>query len=267
MTQQRSLILIGASARSAAEIAVAAGFTVHAWDLFADSDLQSIADAHRVPPKQYPAGIPDLLHSIPTDVPCLYTGGLENHPQTLDQIANQRPLLGARGTTLRTVRDRDALAQVVRVAGWQMPRPATCEHSANRIVARPRTHCGGGGLKLMTLPHAAPTGSSCEEYVLGNSFGAVYVGSPQGAVLLGVTRQWLAKDFHDHVLSCDQPFNYVGSSSPAAIDQNDRRMLEALGQQLVADAGLCGLFGVDAIRNDTGKWVLIEVNPRFYGLD
>ena len=257
------LIIVGASARSAAQIAVAARFDVLAWDLFADQDLAAVADAHLVDADAYPGLLPEVLETIPGDVPCMYTGGLENHPTILERIATKRPLMGTHGDSLRTVRDRNWLAETAQAAGWRMPELASRKRPMERIVERPKTHCGGTGLQLWKA--GAPSSSSAhfEEFVAGDAYGAVFIAGAQDASLLGVTRQRVARDFDRHVLRSVHPFAYVGSAGPVALPDADCVALVRLGTQLVDAAQLRGLFGIDAIRTRTGEWVLIEVNPRF----
>src|SRR5438105_1796271 len=98
----QSLIIVGASARAAAHSALRAGFAPLACDLFADVDLERACPAVCV--KDYPRGLVPAAARYPA-APWLYTGGLENHPDLVDEIASQRPLLGVAGDGLRAVRD------------------------------------------------------------------------------------------------------------------------------------------------------------------
>src|SRR5262245_29259757 len=94
----RSLIVVGASARAAAYSAWRAGFAPLACDLFGDADLRRLCPWSLA--RDYPAG---LVATASQQPPCawLFTGGLENHPSIVDDIARERPLLGNAGDILR----------------------------------------------------------------------------------------------------------------------------------------------------------------------
>src|SRR5687767_11650245 len=95
------LIILGASARAAAQSAARGGFAPYAADLFADEDLRACCPAVQV--SDYPAGLEAAAREFPPG-PWMYTGGLENHPALVDRIATQRPLWGNSGTVIRAVR-------------------------------------------------------------------------------------------------------------------------------------------------------------------
>src|SRR6187431_1478558 len=101
------LILVGASVRAAAFSALRAGFSPYAIDLFADRDLAAVCPAVKV--ANYPRGLLAALYRAP-DAPWIYTGGLENHPRLVDQMAAIRLLLGNCGEALRRVREPEQVA-------------------------------------------------------------------------------------------------------------------------------------------------------------
>src|SRR5262245_696592 len=80
----KSLMIVGASARAAAHSALRSGYAPRACDLFADMDLKRVAVATRV--EDYPRGLVAAAAQHGGSA-WLYTGGLENHPQLVDQIA------------------------------------------------------------------------------------------------------------------------------------------------------------------------------------
>ena len=78
------LLIIGASARAAACSAMRAGFAPLAGDLFGDIDLSRACPARRV--QNYPQGLVAAAAAC-SPAAWLYTGGLENHPDLVDEIA------------------------------------------------------------------------------------------------------------------------------------------------------------------------------------
>src|ERR1700733_2287062 len=88
-----NLLIFGASARAAAFSALRAGLQPWCADLFADLDLAYCSRVTRVPGKEYPHAFLSLLQEAPPG-PWMYAGGLENHPDLVEQMAQARPLWG-----------------------------------------------------------------------------------------------------------------------------------------------------------------------------
>src|SRR5437764_13656443 len=124
-----SLVIVGASVRAAAQSAIRAGFAPLACDLFADVDLRRICSAVRV--NGYPQGLASAAAGYPP-APWLYTGGLENHPDLVDQIGRDRPLLGVGGDALRGVRDPFRVVAAMQKHGLPCPR---CEMPETAVAA------------------------------------------------------------------------------------------------------------------------------------
>src|SRR5690606_26282445 len=108
------LWIVGASTRAAAESALRAGLIPYCSDLFADADLRRIAQVH--PVGDYARDLPRISATLPM-MPWLYTGGLENRPDLVDQMARQRPLWGNAGMSLRRARDPAFVATLLAAAG------------------------------------------------------------------------------------------------------------------------------------------------------
>ena len=105
-----SLLIVGASARSAAYSTRRAGGRPSCVDLFADRDLAAICPAARLAPRDYPDGLARLAAEAPAS-PWMYTGALENHPELVDRIAAVATALGQRRLDLCAVRDPIAVAE------------------------------------------------------------------------------------------------------------------------------------------------------------
>src|SRR5688572_12838500 len=112
--------VVGASARAAVGSLRRAGIAAWAVDLFADRDLQRMAPCVRCPLTGYPDAIPELCDGFPPG-PVLYTGGLENHPDVVRELARRRPLWGNGLEVLEQVRDPFRLHHAVVKAGRPVP--------------------------------------------------------------------------------------------------------------------------------------------------
>jgi predicted ATP-grasp superfamily ATP-dependent carboligase len=258
----QSLLIVGASARAAAFSALRAGLCPVCADLFADTDLRACCPAERLVPGIYPRGFLNL-QVLEQPGPCMYTGGLENHPDVVAGLAQRRPLWGNPAAVLRRIRSPFQVAEILQAAGIPCPavRPGTATPgSEGKWLHKPLAGAGGRGLYLwngVSPPLSGRQTFYWQEYVAGWSCGAVYVGDATRAELLGVTRQLVGTDWLH--AGC---FRYCGSIGPVSLGFKLQAAFERLGDALAAGFGLRGLFGVDCIVRDEVPWP-VEVNPRY----
>lgn len=252
------LLIVGASVRAAAASAVRAGFAVDAIDLFGDGDLQAIARhqlAHRA---DFPESI-DPLDPSRGPIPWIYTGPMENHPETVDRLSALHPLWGIGGDTLRAVRDPLHVHEVLRAAGLPVPDVRTDAAGLERDgtwLIKPRRSAGGLGIRPLG-PDAAEPGTIAVYYqrrIFGLPAAAIFLADSRRCRCVGVTEQWLGHH--------TEPFCYVGSVGPLRVARTTRRILGRLGSVLRAEFALRGLFGVDFILDGEVPWP-VEVNPRY----
>jgi uncharacterized protein len=264
---RRDLVVVGASVRAIAVSAARAGWSVHAADLFADLDLRrAAASVVRVTgrgPRGYPLGLPATAASFPSG-PWLYTGALENHPDTIDELAALRPLAGCVGATLRAVRDPARLAASVRAAGLCFPStvadPAGVPTDGSFLV-KPRASAGGRGIRRWRgrVTNGDSAGLVWQRFVAGTPWSAACVADRHGGRLLAASRPftglaWCAADRFTYCGSLDSPLDGV----PDGL----RRQFDRAARAIAADFGLVGLFGIDMIVDPRGRAHVVEVNPR-----
>jgi predicted ATP-grasp superfamily ATP-dependent carboligase len=257
---EQPLIIVGASARAAAFSALRAGLRPWCIDLFADADLRAVCPVTPIDLRSYPNGFAELMRKAP-DGPWICTGGLENHPKLVERIAAERPLWGNRGEVLRAVRSPVRVMQALRAAGLacpesrlEPPEPA----STKNWLEKPLAGAGGNGIRFYQPKSARGSRRTYyQEFVSGLSASAVYVGVANRATLLGVTQQLIGEPWLNA-----KPFHYCGSVGPLALSEGLRRGFERIGNALVREFGLCGLFGVDVVIRDDIPYP-VEVNPRY----
>lgn len=256
---QPDLIVIGASARAAAFSAARAGYAPWWIDQFGDSDLRGAFPGRRVPARNYPDGIPELIAQAP-HAPWLYTGALENHLDVLERVAALRPLLGNDRGVCERVRDPWRLQACLRGAGIPFPEtlPAGGARPAGgEWTAKPLRSSGGQGIRPLGAGEIPGAGFYAQRLLHGEGFSAVYVADGCAASLLGVTQQLVGlPEFHA------APFSYCGSIGPVPLMDRERRQWHRVGAAVAAEFGLRGMFGVDAVRTEAGI-VPLEINPRY----
>jgi predicted ATP-grasp superfamily ATP-dependent carboligase len=254
-------VIVGASCRAAAASAAAAGWAVHAADLFNDLDLTAAAVATRRA-EPYPEGLVSAVASFPP-APWCYTGAVENHLSILDRIAARRPLAGNAAARVRGVRQPATLATILRLAGLRAPETSAAPDGVptdGSFLRKPLASAGGRGIIAWT-PLAPPTREACvwQRRTAGEPLSAVLALAADSGRVLGVTRQIVG------AASCRAPaFAFCGAilPPPALVLAAVHAQFDALTKTLAARAGLRGVVGVDAILESDGRLTVLEVNPR-----
>lgn len=256
----RTITIVGASARAAAFSALRGGYIPQSADLFADADLRRVCDAIQIDP--YPSG---LAAALATRQPggWMFTGALENHPALVDELAGIKPLLGNRGAVLRRVRKPRLVADALRRAKLSCPEVALDAALVPRDATwlRKATRSAGGAQVAVwdqQSPHDSDAaGHYFQRFVDGLACSAVYVAAGGRAALVGVTRQLIGAAW-----TGARGFRYCGSIGPLTLPAVASAELVRIGDVLASEFELVGLFGVDAVVNAQGVWP-VEVNPRY----
>ena len=264
------LNIVGASARAAAFSAVRAGFMPCCADLFGDADLLYVARFEE-PSAAYPDGIWDTVQKM-ARAPLLYTGGLENHPDLIDELARSRPLWGNSGSCLRQARDPFLLARVASRAGAAPPELRDADNPPRDVDAWLRKPLrAAGGFSIEPAASAGPTASRkgggpaeptpvdyyYQRRVTGESCSSVHVASSVECRLVGITRQLVGTPWL-HA----KPFAWCGNIGPHSLPAAAKRTVEQVGIAASQAFGLRGLFGVDFLLD--GITVRpVELNPRY----
>jgi predicted ATP-grasp superfamily ATP-dependent carboligase len=260
------LLIVGASARSAAASALRAGLRPWCLDLFADADLLRIAPARTFPPGGYPRALAGLLPLGPPG-PWLYTGGLENHPRLIGRLARARPLWGNSGAALAAARSPFRAARLLSEAGLPVPDVRRePPYDGRDWLSKPQAGAGGAGIRpVAALPPGPPPQGRREgsrhyfqRFIPGEPWSAVYCATDGSSRLLGVTRQLVGEPW----LHAAQ-FRYCGSVGPLDPPAPLRDSVGRVGEVLTAGCHLRGLFGVDGVVDAGGTFWPVEVNPRY----
>lgn len=259
MSQKQTLVIVGASTRAAAFSALRAGFEPFCIDLFADADLMARCPVKQIDHANYPQGLRVELPNAPLG-PWMYTGGIENHPRLVDDLASQRRLWGNGAKELRLVRDPNHLATLLR--GWEILHPNVSlepppSSGSERWLVKPIAGAGGSSVKLWHSGMVHRRGTYYQQFIDGESYSALFVSEPWRAHLIGVSRQLIGQSWLNA-----RPFAYCGSIGPIELGSKAREVLHRIGQAVSRSAGLRGLWGVDFILHEDIP-IPVEVNPRY----
>ncbi len=265
----RSLILCGASVRSLAQSAIAAGLRPLCVDFFEDADLTQMLGGGRgrfVGRIRTFAELPDVVRKIRSNIPLLWAGGLENHTAVLHTVMAQRPVIGPDPEIINLLRQPRNFADWLSQSGLKVPRLASPDNAnANCLwLRKPNSGSGGLGIRPMQPMGDLPGGirkkttseEYLQEYIDGVPMSAVFCADHHGLSLLGTSIQlvgWPSLGASD--------FLFCGNVGPINPGEDVTRQLILAAESLVNHTGLKGVFGVDFVLRQGEAW-FIEVNPR-----
>jgi predicted ATP-grasp superfamily ATP-dependent carboligase len=258
------LLIVGASARAAAQSALRAGITPCCVDQFADLDLSLQAEVIRA--AAYPRSLPQEARAFPK-MPFMYTGALENHPRVVQALSNDRPLWGTSAAALRAVRDpwrvRQALCRRKLPCLEVWPRGRAAPPPDGGWLLKPRRGSGGRGISIWNeSSRDSPTLHAPHYFqrrVLGFPASAVCVALPDRVHVAGLTRQLIGQRAQGAM-----PFQWCGNVAPLRVAAVTVEQIQQIAMSAAVQFGLRGLFGCDFIIDGDTAW-LTELNPRYTG--
>ncbi|MEM7316540.1 MAG: ATP-grasp domain-containing protein [Planctomycetota bacterium] len=282
LSSEKPLYLIGASVRACAaslrRSPVGASYQIKTCDLFADADLQSVADASICKAVDYPQGLGDWLNrEAPGYV--IYTGGIENHPELIETVATRHELLGCNTAIVRKCRDPFLLAATLAQQGIATAKIQTQRPKSGRWLEKPIASCAGFNIRQFPTEakresavsptdsdqydEAARTDCYFQERIDGRATAGLYVSDGKSTRLMGITHGLTVADLPIYNQLKLPPFLYAGSIGPVATTQHETAEWLRLGEIATDAFDLLGVFGIDAIVDPASDIVPIEINPRF----
>ncbi len=253
----QKILIIGASARAAAQSAHRAGFEVVAADLFADQDLASFATCLRVP--NYPDDFLSIRKQFP-DLPVVYTGALENYPSLIEELQTIGPVWGQTAVTLRNIRDPLQWTSALSKRNIACPETQLSlpKDSRERWLAKPLRSAGGANVRRVNETETITEDCLFQRESTGEPCSAAFATSKSNrkTEFLGASRMLVGEPW-----GSPHEFGYCGSISYSPTAEQKTQWL-AIAQALADDFDLVGVFGIDAIATACGI-VPIEVNPRY----
>lgn len=254
-------MLVGFTVRALAQSAARAGARPVAVDYFGDRDLRAVCPDSIALGRE---GIPYDPRSLAARAAnlewdgVLYTGGLENHPDVVAELARKAPVRGNSPAVLRAVRDWPALSAALSREGFRVPvtlPPGSVVPEQGAWLEKPLAGSGGAGIARAIPGSRTPESRLLQQQIGGRPGSALFVAGGGRATLLGATEMLTAQPAFG-----GGPFQYAGNI--LLPDPPYRAELERLCQWLTARYGLVGVNGVDFIDDGSGP-VVLEVNPRY----
>jgi predicted ATP-grasp superfamily ATP-dependent carboligase len=198
----------------------------------------------------------------------VYVANLENHPDSVEDLARGCRLLGNSPNTLRQVRDWRTLRVYCRDAGLSFPAtrlPGEDVDLAVRWLRKP-VHGGGGyGIRFWD-GNRLDAEHFLQAHVVGRAGSAAFVADGQRSVLIGLAEQLIGREELG-----PQGFAWCGNILPLEIPAAERSKIiddvAVMVSALTRRFGLRGVNGIDFVVTRTSdgalRPTLVEVNPRY----
>ncbi|WP_417740476.1 ATP-grasp domain-containing protein [Rosistilla oblonga] len=250
-----NIVLVGATARAAAQSARRSDIRVAAIDLFGDRDLREACD--RWSPLRSDRLLAEQLagESVDAVVPL---GGLESRLQEVDSLRKTHRVFGATAQQIRQLNDPAWLDRAAEVAG--LARPPRCTHkpspTSGWLFKRALSTGGLGVFPASQMPAFFDSDDWFERQILGRSFGVNFLASRDRVDSIGVAASLRSRQR-------PKPFQYEGSIGLLTLPDSLQQRLQRLAEYIVQETQLRGLFGIDVIVDAAKRIWLLELNPRW----
>jgi predicted ATP-grasp superfamily ATP-dependent carboligase len=252
-----SILVVGGSARFLAASCHRAGWKVFAADRFGDADLRNVASGFQFLPIDL-LGKEPFWPTLPS-MPFLFTGGLENTPAFLEQLALSKKPASASVSAIRAVRDHRQLASIAQHVGLQTPQTCCSPEglpSDGSFLLKPLASVGGHGIQSWRGGELPARPSIWQRRHDGIPYGVnLVLAQNRPARLLGI-----ATAVRCRTAANATGWNYAGSVT--VTPQDWVQEVVAFAGLLSSQHSLSGAVGVDCIRESSGQTVVLEVNPR-----
>lgn len=261
------MILAGASCRALAQSFARAGFFPICFDLFADSDLRAIARVQSIRMEEWPLAMLPLLKPL-AGIPFVFTGGLENHTDFLDEVTKNHPFWGNKPDIYQPLRDPFFLSGALKSVGIGFPEvsvPGAPTPMDPKWLLKPFAGSGGIGIRQMKRrslgqndPEACPGGYYAQRFIPGEDLSISFLLGKIGPTQLMISRGLPIRD----LLGASEMI-YAGNHLPEIpFGGINEGVFQKLGT-LLWNQGLRGLVGVDGRIDTCGEFFVLEVNPRY----
>ncbi len=261
-------LVIGASCRSLAQSLVLAGWSVHAIDLFADRDLEAVAEVRQIERLDDWLAISQSIRSFfGSETPDLIflTGGMENQAQVLEKLEAIAPLAGPPVHHVLAMRRWFELRKLAVASGihlpesWFLPSAKILPRSmvASGVwLSKSSKSSGGLGVQHRTQTcDARLVEGIVQRRIEGYGLGVTFLSDSTCCRPIAAMESWRSPS--------DQCFLYQGSIGPVVLPKSIQESLERFAEAIVGRWSFRGWIQADFIVDHSDSLWLLEINPRW----
>jgi len=270
-SSNKSILILGASCRAAAQRAAIAGFQSHAFDQFVDRDLIDCSQTGQL----------DTLDGTETQwrkphwngTTMLLAGGMEHRPELVDRLRTHGLRCGVTGWMLRELRDVNHWQSWARCSGIGFPETRFSipkgtnpsnhppDSSDTGWLRKRRNGAGGIGVTVESFSSNADAADEPQYYwqrrLDGICIGVSFLSDAVRNHTLGSVVSLTQEDIWG-----PEPFSYRGSISSTPLPPVIQQQLDRFGDIVRREVGHRGLWQADFIVSED-RLSLLEINPRW----
>jgi len=256
------LLIAAVSGRSLAAAARRAGYRPLVADLFCDLDTVDLAEktvrvSGALEGGLAAEGLAEALQGLSdgeTPAALICGSGFEEHPELVDELAQQFPVAGCSGDAIRRIKHPIFLADECARIGIPFPEIELGLPSEPKGWLAKLTG-GAGGLHIFPAAQAEQThGIYYQRAVQGSSVSALFMADATGARMVGFSHQWTCP-------TPKYPYRFCGAVRLESFPDEDAAMIAEWLSALSRSAGLIGMCSADFIKSGQ-TYHLLEINPR-----
>lgn len=274
------LLLIGASVRHLALSASLADIPIVGFDFFGDWDSQQYFANDGQPGGLRKISsyreLTELIKPSLGNIPTIISGGIENHPQILAELAENVKILGGDLQSYRQLANPPGWPTLFADAKLNFPNshtgPPPPFEAESQWLIKSSNKSGGLGVLAASpqqLSSDLTQGHYFQSRVVPDSsgdlgeFSVSFVTSetgqdPPNTYLLGIAKP-LNSQTRQRINAGE--FRYCGSTSDIRLSESLRQSVIEIGKTIAQKCNIRGLWGVDLIHANNICWI-IDINPR-----
>ena len=263
------IVVAGASGRSFAQVAAAAGLSCHVFDFFGDRDTRKIChigDDERVTVcKNYDFMVEQLRGF--GDAVLIPVGGLELRTDLLETLPSEVCVAGSTVSTQKRLCDHRQLSRVLVALGCEpffLPVDVARRSGDSNWIVKRLSQCGGSSVRRVS--HAnVPSLRFLPDEVLqrqfaGPAMSAIFVAAWHAGQCsvrrIGVTRQFIGVSEWGA-----SEFAWSGCLSEPTFPARQAESIDDIANGIARSFGIVGAFGIDfVVEDDVCRPV--DINPR-----
>jgi len=263
MSLNNQFLIISQSGRALAVSAKRAGIDTHVIDFFADEDtVESTLSNHSVTGFSGRSNSDALIDIVAEytinnpDLRVVVGSGLEECPELLAQLEQRFSVIGNHSSTVKQVKDPTIFFKKLEELALPYPGYLTYIDDMPEGDFLIKTVGGAGGRHIRHYKKGMQLMPDCylQALIKGNNYSATFLADGESFHVLGFNETWVCEENSD--------FTFAGAVTNVNLSKELCQQVTEAVRQLVASFNLKGLCSLDFIVEETGQYLILEINPR-----
>ena len=263
MPQNNQYLIISQSGRALAASANHAGIDTHVIDLFADEDTAEFTLSNTsVTGFSDGNDSKELINIVAeytnnyADLSVVIGSGFEQNPELLALLEHRVTVIGNHASIIRQLKNPGIFFKNLEQLALPYPEYFTCVDDSIKgdFLIKTMGGAGGGHIRHYKNDSSLTSTSFLQAFLRGKNYSATFIADGTVAHVLGFNETWVCKENSD--------FTFAGAASNVSLSNELRQQVTDAIRRIVALFKLKGLCGLDFIVEESGKYSILEVNPR-----